>query len=240
MIFVKRARTGKILTYLRICKIITGNIGIESKNFNSTEWLYNINLPSFNSKEAAEKWLMENYEFVSEGDICGKYIYFMFNDTYAKVVYIREYPATATSEIFTDLLATGIEVMITTNIETYDSAAARKLVQHQITAIDTDTAKREVKAAQHGNFSSQMPQRIKNQRDSMVNVFDKITMKDQDAFIGVITNCEQRHINADSEEFERYALSCINAHSENRDNVIVSKSVIEGSGYDENFATGRC
>ena len=58
--------------------------------------------------------------------------------------------------------------MVTTNIETYDSAEARKLVQHQMTAIDTDMAKREVKAAQHGNFSNQMPQRIKNQRDAMV------------------------------------------------------------------------
>ena len=109
--------------------------------------------------------------------------YFMFNNTYAKTIFIREYPATATSEIFTDLLATGIEIMITTNIEAYDTAAARKLVQHQITAIDTDMAKREVAAAQHGNFSSQMPQRIKNQRDSMVAVFDKITTKDQKLFL---------------------------------------------------------
>lgn len=109
--------------------------------------------------------------------------YFMFNDTFAKVVYIREYPATATSEIFSDLLKTGIEIMITTNIETYDNAVARKLVQHQITAIDTDMAKREVAAAQHGNFSTQMPQRIKNQRDSMVSVYDKITMHDQKLFL---------------------------------------------------------
>ena len=73
--------------------------------------------------------------------------------------------------------------MVTTNIETYDSAEARKLVQRQITAVDTDMAKREVKAAQHGNFSSQMPQRIKNQRDAMVSVYDKITMKDQKLFM---------------------------------------------------------
>ena len=109
--------------------------------------------------------------------------YFMFNNTYAKTIYIREYPSTATSEILTELLATGIEIMVTTNIETYDSAEARKLVQHQITAIDTDMAKREVKVAQHGNFSNQMPQRIKNQRDAMVSVYDKITMKDQKLFM---------------------------------------------------------
>lgn len=109
--------------------------------------------------------------------------YFMFNNTYAKTIYIREYPSTATSEILTELLAMGIEIMVTTNIETYDSAEARKLVQHQITAIDTDMAKREVNAAQHGNFSNQMPQRIKNQRDAMVSVYDKITMKNQKLFM---------------------------------------------------------
>ena len=80
--------------------------------------------------------------------------YFMFNDTYAKVLYIREYPSAATSDILAGLLGTGVEIMVTTNIETYDSAEARKLVQRQITAVDTDMAKREVKAAQHGNFSS--------------------------------------------------------------------------------------
>ncbi|MGN0587768.1 MAG: hypothetical protein ACI4JF_10820 [Oscillospiraceae bacterium] len=109
--------------------------------------------------------------------------YFMFNDTYAKTIFICEFPATATSEVISDLLATGIEVMITTNVEAYDTAVARKLVQRQITAIDTDMAKREVAAAQHGNFSSQMPQRIKNQRDSMVSVYDKITTKDQKLFL---------------------------------------------------------
>lgn len=64
--------------------------------------------------------------------------YFMFNDTYAKTLYIREYPSAATSDILTGLLGTGIEIMVTTNIETYDSAEARKLVQRQITAVDTE------------------------------------------------------------------------------------------------------
>ncbi len=38
--------------------------------------------------------------------------YFMFNDTYAKTLYIREYPSTATSDILTGLLGTGIEIMV--------------------------------------------------------------------------------------------------------------------------------
>ena len=109
--------------------------------------------------------------------------YFMFGNTYAKAIYIRDYPTSATSDIINDLMGAGIEMMFTTNIETYDSADARKMVQRQITSLDTDMAKREVTAAQHGNFSNQMPQRIKNQREAMVSVFDKITQQDQKLFM---------------------------------------------------------
>lgn len=108
--------------------------------------------------------------------------YFMYGNTYAKTIYLKEIPAIASSDIFNRLLETGLDLMVTTNIETFDSGEARKLVQRQITAVDTDMAKRETQAAQHGNFSSQMPQKIKNERDSMVNVFDKITNQDMKLF----------------------------------------------------------
>ena len=108
--------------------------------------------------------------------------YFMYGDTYAKTIYLKEIPAIASSDILERLLETGLDLMVTTNIETCDSGEAKKLVQRQITAVDTDMAKREVQAAQHGNFSTQMPQKIKNERDSMVNVFDKITNQDMKLF----------------------------------------------------------
>lgn len=55
----------------------------------------------------------------------------------------------------------------------------------------------------------------------------------QDSFIGVIENGKQTVISADTREFKRYALSCIN--SRNKENVIVSAPVVSGNGYDENF-----
>lgn len=55
----------------------------------------------------------------------------------------------------------------------------------------------------------------------------------QSAFIEAIENGRQVTVNADTPEFERYALSCIN--SRDKDNVIVCSPVIPGSGYNENF-----
>ena len=105
--------------------------------------------------------------------------YYMFNDKYARCIFIKDYPSKAADSIITDLMDTSLEIMVTTNIIAHDPAKARKLVQRQITAIDTNMAQRESKAAQHGNFSSQMPVRIKNQLDGFKNLYDKLTVDDQ-------------------------------------------------------------
>ncbi|MCH5199706.1 MAG: AAA family ATPase [Oscillospiraceae bacterium] len=55
----------------------------------------------------------------------------------------------------------------------------------------------------------------------------------QSAFIEAIENGRQTVINADTEEFERYALSYIT--SRNKDNVIVSAPIVSGNGYNDNF-----
>lgn len=108
--------------------------------------------------------------------------YFMFNDKYAKCVFIKDYPAKASDSIITDLVDTNLEIMVTTNIMAYDPAKARKLVQKQITAIDTNMAQRESKAAKAGNFSSQMPVRFRVQMEGYKSLYNKLTIDDQKLF----------------------------------------------------------
>lgn len=109
--------------------------------------------------------------------------YFLFNDSYAKVIFIKDFPQTASSNILNDLMKTSLEFNITINVCAYDTAKAKRLVQQQITSIDTNIAQRERKATSHGNFASQIPQKIKNQRDSLSNVYDKLDKQDQKLFL---------------------------------------------------------
>lgn len=131
--------------------------------------------------ELTEKDFKNNLDkvYCSPDDFEFKSDYFLFGDKYAKCVFVKDYPALAADSILTDLFATNLEIMATTNIITHDPAKARKLVQRQITAIDTNMAQREQKAAQHGNFSSQIPVRIKNQLDGYKALFEKLTKEDQ-------------------------------------------------------------
>ena len=131
----------------------------------------------------------EQFEIGEEKIFCApdylefKRDYFLFNSSYARAIFIKDYPQTASSDIIEKLLKTGLEFYITLNISAYDTAKAKKLIQQQITSIDTNMAQRERKASSNGNFASQMPQRIKNQRDSLSNVYDKLDKQDQKLFM---------------------------------------------------------
>ena len=129
------------------------------------------------TKEDIEKGLDKVYcapdyfEFKSD--------YFLFGEYYAKCIFIKEYPSTAGDNILNDLMSSNIQLIATTNVFAYDTAAARKLVQRQITAVETNMAQRESAAAKAGNFSSTMPVKIRNQVDSYKILYDMITTEDQ-------------------------------------------------------------
>lgn len=129
------------------------------------------------TKEDIEKGLDKVYcapdyfEFKSD--------YFLFGEYYAKCIFIKEYPSTAGDNILNDLMSSNIPLIVTTNVFAYDTAAARKLVQRQITAVETNMAQRESKAAKAGNFSSTMPVAVRNQVDSYKILYDMITTEDQ-------------------------------------------------------------
>lgn len=129
------------------------------------------------TKEDIEKGLDKVYcapdyfEFKSD--------YFLFGEYYAKCIFIKEYPSTAGDNILNDLMSSNIQLLVTTNVFAYDTAAARKLVQRQITAVETNMAQRESAAAKAGNFSSTMPVKIRNQVDSYKILYDMITTEDQ-------------------------------------------------------------
>lgn len=108
--------------------------------------------------------------------------YFMFGDYYAKCVFIKDYPKTISDDVISELMDTNLKLIVTSNIFSLDTAKARKLVQRQITAVDTNMAQRESKAAKAGNFSSTMPVSIKNQLDSYKQLFDMLTVEDQKLF----------------------------------------------------------
>lgn len=55
--YIKRFKNGKISHYLRATQIITGKFAIETRNFNKSDFVVNMNYPMFDTLEDAEKYL---------------------------------------------------------------------------------------------------------------------------------------------------------------------------------------
>ena len=64
--FIKRFKSsGRISHVLRVCKLITGKYGIETKiasDRKGNTFVLNINLPLFDTEEEAYSYLEKNYE----------------------------------------------------------------------------------------------------------------------------------------------------------------------------------
>lgn len=132
------------------------------------------------SKEDIEKGLDKVYcapdyfEFKSD--------YFMFGEYYAQCIFVKDYPSSVSDNVLNDLMALSLPLIVTTNVFAIDTAAGRKLVQRQITAVETNMAQRESAAAKAGNFSSTMPVKIRNMMDSYKTLYGMITTEDQKLF----------------------------------------------------------
>jgi hypothetical protein len=133
----------------------------------------------------------EDYEqgaekvYCTPDDIEWKTGYFLYGDMYAATLYLKDYPSNANDYIFTDLMKTDFEgggkLLVTTNIIAHDPGKARKLVQSQITAIQTNMAQRNSKAAQHGVFQENPP-KIQKLIDGLTTLYKKLTDNDQKLF----------------------------------------------------------
>lgn len=138
-------------------------------------------LPIF-TEEELKKGIEKTY-------ICPDYFdftkpdYFMFGDYYCKTVFIKEYPHEAGDTIIKDLIATNINMAVTTTAFAYDSAKARQIVQRKIGDVTADMGQREQKAVKAGYFSTTMPQRIKNMLEDFKMLFDMISVEDQKLFL---------------------------------------------------------
>ncbi|MCC8041947.1 MAG: DUF87 domain-containing protein, partial [Oscillospiraceae bacterium] len=111
-----------------------------------------------------------------------KYDYFMFNEYYARAMYVKDFPNRAGSTIVKDIIDTSLDCIVTVNLSCLAPDAAQKLVRKKMYEIDTDMSARSRKAAQHGDFTSTIPETIRIKRESLSKIYEKITEQDQRLF----------------------------------------------------------
>ena len=79
--------------------------------------------------------------------------YFMYNDKFARMVYLKHLPSSLVDDMLKDLCETSLPIVVTVNIAPVEPSEAIKVVKRQLTAMRSNKMQKEKKASQHGVYS---------------------------------------------------------------------------------------
>ena len=112
--------------------------------------------------------------------------YFMWNDKYARTMFIKDMPASLKDCLLTDIANTNLDVMTTVNIAPVDPAKALKIVNHQLTSMRANKLQAEKKAIQSGYTSDVINEELKYSLVEAEELLDDLRSKNQKMFLANI------------------------------------------------------
>lgn len=108
--------------------------------------------------------------------------YFMFNDKYARCVFIKEFPSSLNDELLTDLSDSNLNIMTTVNIAPIDTYKSLTMVNHQITSMTSEKINAERKAIKGGYSPDSINYNLKYSLEQAHDLLDSMQSKNQKIF----------------------------------------------------------
>ena len=109
--------------------------------------------------------------------------YFMWNDKYARTMFIKDMPASLKDNLLTDIANTNLDVMVSVNIAPVDPYKALKIVNHQLTSMRANKLQAEKKAIQSGYTSDVINEDLKHSLIEAEELLDDLRSKNQKMFL---------------------------------------------------------
>lgn len=128
-------------------------------------------------KRGAEKSLCcpDYFEFKKD--------YFLFDDKFARVIYLKHLPSSLSDNLLTELCEMPLPIIATVNIAPVDPAEAIKIVKRQLTNMRSDKLQKEKKAASHGVFADVINDEHKRSLEEAEELLDDLMSKNQKMFL---------------------------------------------------------
>ena len=105
--------------------------------------------------------------------------YFMYNDKFARVCFVKDFPSTLTDDLLTDISDTNLNVITTVNIAPVDTYKALKMVNHQITSMTAEKIQAEKKAIKGGYSPDSINYNLRYSLDQAHDLLDSMQSKNQ-------------------------------------------------------------
>lgn len=122
--------------------------------------------------------------------------YFMFENKYARCLFIRDFPSFLSDKLISDLTDTGFNMLLSINIQPVDPHVAIKVVKRQLTSMEANKLQAQRKAVQSGYTSELISHDLQYSLQEAEELLDDLRNKNQKMFM---VNCVIMHM-ADSHD----------------------------------------
>ena len=109
--------------------------------------------------------------------------YFMYNDKFARMVYLKHLPSSLTDDLLKELCETSLPIVTTVNIAPVEPSEAIKVVKRQLTAMRSNKMQKERKAAQNGVFTDVISDDLKQSLEEGEELLNDLQSKNQKMFL---------------------------------------------------------
>lgn len=109
--------------------------------------------------------------------------YFMYNDKYARTVFIRDLPSFLNDKLISELTDLGLEQNISINIQAVEPGKAMKIVRHQITGMEGDKIEHQKRAIRSGYSPDIISHHLKHSLEEAEELLDDLVRKNQKMFL---------------------------------------------------------
>lgn len=108
--------------------------------------------------------------------------YFMFNDKYARCVFVRDFPSFLNDRLIADLTDLGLNQVLTININAVEPHKALRLVKKQLTGMEANVIQAKKKAVQSGYTADLIPHDLQHSVKEAEELLDDLMSKNQKMF----------------------------------------------------------
>ena len=112
--------------------------------------------------------------------------YFMWNNKYARTMFIKDMPSSLKDDMLTEIANTNLDVMVTVNIAPVDPYKALKIVNHQLTSMRANKLQAEKKALRSGYTTDVINEDLKHSLIEAEELLDDLRSKNQKMFLNNI------------------------------------------------------
>ncbi|MCX0386714.1 VirB4-like conjugal transfer ATPase, CD1110 family (plasmid) [Clostridium perfringens] len=149
---------------------------------------------NFNKKGVSTKDLIcpDSFEFKSN--------YFMIGDKYARAVFIRDFPTFLNDGFISELTDIPKNLMLNINIKSVEPEKALRIVQKQITGMESDKIVYQKRSLKEGCLEAFIPHELKNSLKEAEELLDDLMNKNQKMFL---VNIVLVHLADSKEELDK-------------------------------------